>query len=280
MRVGIFAAVSFFGIVGLIGAAAAAPQVLMVVTPSDEMPLTCENGTCSTEVAAICLQPDRANPVRGKNYSVKAASVRGARSSVVEDTIALIGIDAGGRETILPVAGNLRIKAERDHFAVTLSADESLLQRYGLASLSVRVTGNVLLFPDAEAGDDKPQTASDMEIAQTTLRGTAERILKGSADKLDGASVVRSAINALPRDRATKEAERVAARSTAMALPVSASARDHAKEAFFACRSVSDLLIIKRYDSRYSYRDCLGIMHDELIDGVNKEYWEALKAGT
>ena len=53
-----------------------------------------------------------------------------------------------------------------------------------------------------------------------------------------------------------------------------------ASEAFEACRNVSDLAISRRYDARYSYRDCLGIMHDDLIDGVNKQYWDALKAGS
>ena len=39
MRVGVFAFASILGAVGFIGAAFAAPQVLMVVTASDEMPL-------------------------------------------------------------------------------------------------------------------------------------------------------------------------------------------------------------------------------------------------
>ena len=67
MPVRAFAITSILGILGFIAAAAAAPQVLMVVTPSDEIPLTCENGSCSAEVAAICLQPDRSNPQRGKS---------------------------------------------------------------------------------------------------------------------------------------------------------------------------------------------------------------------
>ena len=48
-------------------------RYLLVVTPSDEMPLTCENGACSTELAAICLQPDRSNPQRSKSYSVNVS---------------------------------------------------------------------------------------------------------------------------------------------------------------------------------------------------------------
>ena len=92
MRAGVFAVSSIFGAIGFIGAATAAPQVLMVVTPSDEMLLTCENGICSTEVAAICLQPDRSNPKLGKSFSVRAsdANIRGARSSAAPTPLATL----------------------------------------------------------------------------------------------------------------------------------------------------------------------------------------------
>ena len=282
MRVGVFAVASILGAVGFIGAGFAAPQVLMVVTPSDEMPLICENGICSTEVAAICLQPDRSNPQRGKSYSVREsdADIRGARSTRIEETMTLVGKDAAGRETVLPAAKLLHIKAERDHFAVTLSVDEAVMRQFGLASLAVRVTGNVLLFPDADQGDPNPQTPSDIEVAKTMQRGTAERVLANHSDELTGARMVRSAINALPRDRATNESERQAARDTAMGKSGSNSAVAYAEDAFFACRSITDHTIIQRYDFRYSYRACLGVMHDELIDGVNKTYWDALKAGS
>ncbi|MDD9903875.1 MAG: hypothetical protein OXT06_09935 [Rhodospirillaceae bacterium] len=282
MRAGVFAVASIFGAIGFIGAATAAPQVLMVVTPSDEMPLTCENGICSTEVAAICLQPDRSNPQRGKSYSVRAsdAKIQGARSSRVEDTMTLIGRTAAGQEMVLPAAKLLNVNAEREHYAVTLSVDEAVMRQHGLTSLAVRVTGNVLLFPDADQDDPNPQTPSDLQIAETTQRGTAERVLSKHNDELTGARMVRYAINALPRDRASSETEREAARNAAMQQPASADAVAYVKDAFFACRSVTDHAVIKRYDSRYSYRACLGVMHDEIIDGVNKKYWDALKAGS
>lgn len=282
MRMGAFSIASVFGILGYLGTAVAAPQVLLVVTPTDELPLTCENGICATEVAAICLQPDRANPTRGARYGVRAgdAGIKGPSSTRVEDTMTLVGRNAAGVETVLPAAELLRINAEREHFAVTLSVDRSVMDARGLTSLAVRVTGNVLLFPEADAADPKPQTPSDIEVAATTQRQTAERILGKRSDKVTGASLVRTAMNSLPRSRATSETERVAARDAALRVPATPQAREHAAEAFFACRNVSDNMMIKRYDSRYGYRDCLGIMHDGLIDSVNKEYWNALKAGS
>ena len=41
----------------------------------------------------------------------------------------LVGTDATGRETVLPAAKLLHINAERDHYAVTLSVDEAVMQR-------------------------------------------------------------------------------------------------------------------------------------------------------
>lgn len=282
MRVGIFAVASVLGVFGLLNAASAAPQVLMVVTPTGELPLTCENGTCATEVAAICLQPDRGNPVRGKNYTIRESStaIRGARSTRVEDTMSLVGKDGNGQEVVIPAANVLRIQAERDHFAVTLSVDETEMSKRGLTSLAVRVTGNALLFPEVDKDDPNPQTASDIEVAKTLQRTTAERVLGNRSEKIAGASVVQYAMNALPRDRATNEIERESARKMALRRTGSKEARSHAQNAFHACRSISDHAIIKRYDSRYSYRACLGVMHDDLIDSVNKEYWQALKAGS
>ncbi len=280
MRISIVAVAAILGLAA--GAASAAPQALMVVTPTDILPMNCEGGVCSSEVAAICLQPDRANPVRGKQYRVmeRTAQIPGAKSSSIEDTMILVGVFADGRQISLPTWKHLRIRAARDHFAVTLSVNQSVLRQYSLKSLAVRVTGNALLFPDAVDRDREPQTDADIAVARTTLRGIAKRILGQRADTLGGAKVVRSAINALPRNRGTTERERSTARQIAASVRATPRARTLASEAFAACRNVSDLAIVKRYDSRYSYRDCLGIMHDDLIDGVNKQYWDALKAGS
>jgi len=287
MRYSQLAVVSFFsalfGAGVFVAGAAAAPQVLMVVAPTESLPLVCEGGVCATEVAAICLQPDRANPTRGKRYTLggpdAAPAVTGARSSVVADTITLIGRTAGGRESVLP-AGNLAVQAERDHLAVKLSVSEDLLRRLGLASLSVRVTGNVLLFPEAESRDPEPQTDADVALAKSALRRTAERIFEKRRDTLDGAGVVRTAINALPRDRPTTMPERRRAQRQALRARVSGKALRHARDAFTACRSVGDRAVNREYNARYSYRACLGIMQDDLVDNVNREYWDALKAGS
>jgi len=180
---------------------------------------------------------------------------------------------------VLPVDKYLRVLAERDHYAVTLSVDQSVMYRNNLASLAVKITGNVLLFPDAEPQDTRPQTDTDKLVAETTLRGVAERVLSERTDTLDGAKVVRKAINALPRDRQSTATERRQAQATALRMRVSPAAKENAAKAFSACRNVTDSGE-GGANTDYGYRNCLGIMHDELIDGVNREYWDKLKAGS
>ena len=281
MRFGLIAAAAAFGVAGAVSAASAAPQVLLVVAPTDDVPLRCENGLCTAEVAAICLQPDRANPERGKRYNAMStvSDVPGVKSTRKEDTMTLVGETADGRQIELPTGKYLHINAERDQYAVTLSVDEAVKRDFGLATLTVRVTGNVLLFPDVEPRDANPQTESDKQIAQTSQRGLAQQILGKRTDTLDGAKVVRSAINALPRDRKTTVSERLKAQADALRARVSAKAREKAEGAFTTCGSVGDGAGAGEV-AVYGYRHCLGIMHDELIDGVNREYWDALKAGS
>src|SRR3546814_19744295 len=100
-------ATTLLGMACFVGTAAAAPQVLLVVTPKDEMPLVCEGGSCSTEVTAICLQPDRANPERGTDYSI-------VPDSAGKDRITLHGRTADGREMTLPVDRYPAVPAERE----------------------------------------------------------------------------------------------------------------------------------------------------------------------
>src|SRR3546814_2938049 len=80
------------------------------------------------------------------------------------------------------------------------------------------------------------------DVCSSDLRG----------DQIDGAKAVRTALNALPRNRATTVEERDAARAEAMQIDISDAAKQHAAGAFDACSSVGDRAIDKTYDYRYS----------------------------
>ena len=137
------------------------------------------------------------------------------------------------------------------------------MQQYGLITLTVRAMSNVLLFLDADRDDPIPQAPSDQRITETMHRGTAERNLSQYSNELTVAHEVGYAVNTLPRDQASSETERQMARNAAMQRSNPVDAMAYAKDVFFACRSVTDNTIIKCNEIWYSYRACLGVMHDK-----------------
>src|SRR3546814_11262235 len=84
---------------------------------------------CSSDlVTASCLQPDRANPERGTDYSI-------VPDSAGKDRITLHGRTADGREMTLPVDRYLAVTAEREHLAVKLSVPNSVMKEHVLTDL-------------------------------------------------------------------------------------------------------------------------------------------------
>src|SRR3546814_18599765 len=61
------------------------------------------------------------------------------------------------------------------------------MKEHGLTDLLIRLTGNVVLAPREATGDTNPQTESDLALAQTVLRKTAEGVLGRRGDQIDGA---------------------------------------------------------------------------------------------
>ena len=253
----------------LSGMANAAPQILLVVSPDEEIPMTCEGAHCTVELTAICLQPERANPLRGARYMAMDA-----------DTITLVGSTAAGETRRLPITKTMQILAEREHTAVTLSVPRVILDMYQVSELTVRLQGNVVLAPTPVANDAKPQTEADIALAKTTLRKTAESVISQRGDQVAAAGLLRKAINALPRERAPSQAERDAAETLAMTTRALAKSATQAKTAFDTCRGIGDTFSNRWYHNWFSYRNCLSVEHDSLIEEVNKEYWEVLKAGS
>lgn len=249
--------------------ASAAPQILLVVSPDEEIPMRCEGTSCTVELTAICLQPDRANPTRGTHYVALDA-----------DTLRLEGKTDDGRMLTLPITKTMQILAEREHTAVTLSVPRSYLATYKVSELTVRLKGNVVLAPQAVAKDENPQSEADIALAKTTLRKTAESVIRRRGDQVAAAGLVRKAINALPRGRAPTQAERATAETEAMTAPAPAKSMTQAKAAFDTCRGIGDTFSNRWYHNWFSYRNCLGVEHDSLVEDVNKEYWEVLKAGS
>ncbi len=280
MRTMLFAATCLFGLAN-VTPGVAAPQALLLVATGDDLRLVCQRGECAAEVSAMCLQLERATPLPGTPYAVLEDTDDEPRG---EPALTLIGHTADGREVTLPAAGNLAITAERGHSAVKLSVKRAVLRTFGLTSLTVRLARHVALA--SQVADGEPmQTEAELALARGPFRRVAAQVLARSGERMAGVRIVRDVINALPRGRRASPAERDAAwrhalgirpRSDRVGTPdeISDGAFGQAGRAYRIC------LGIGRHMGFGDYRNCLGVMHDELINTVNGAYWDALKFGS
>ncbi len=277
MRTMLFAATCLFGLANVTPGAVAAPQALLLVATGDDLQLVCERAECTAELSAMCLQPERAAPLLGTPYAVIEDTDDEPR---LQPALSLVGHTADGIEVTLPVAGNLAITAERGHSAVKLSVPRAVLQTFGLTSLTVRLARHVALAPETADGEPM-QTEAERALVRGPLRRAAEQVLTRSGEQVAGARIVRDVINALPRGRRASPAERGAAWRQALGRPAGTpdeipnGALGQAAKAYRICLGLGSAVL-----AFGDYRDCLKLMHDELINTVNGAYWDALKFGS
>jgi len=259
----------------------AAPQTLLLVAQGDDLHFTCAGEHCSAEGTSLCLQYERASPTRGTPYEL----VNEARYGTGRPTgLTLIGQTAGGTEKPLPLE-SLDIASERDHMAVRFRIKKALLAAHGVQSAKLRVTHNVVLAPVWGPGDANPQLESDLELSMGPMRAAAESTLKRQQKEVRVAHIVRDTLNALPRGRVATKAERKTAFDAAITLHAQKDGgvlkRDvsEARENIASCDYIDDGEMWFRgyYEKVSRYRGCLGQRHDNLIKGVNQQYWESMK---
>ena len=225
----------------------------------------------------MCLQPKRANPLLGTPYAVVEDTDDEPRG---EPALSLVGHTADGSEVMLPVAGILGITAERGHSAVKLSVPPAVLQTFGLTSLTVRLTRHVALVPEMADGEPM-QTEAELALARGSFRRVAAQVLARSGEQMAGVRIVRDVMNALPRGRRASPAERDAAWRHALRIGPAGTLGEISDGVFGqAGRAYRICLGIGRHMGFGDYRNCLGVMHDELINTVNGAYWNALKFGS
>jgi hypothetical protein len=249
------------------GAAQAAPQVLALVATDGEVDLVCEGGACSAELTSFCLDAGRFSPAPGTGYHLAdAASVR------------LIGMTADGRPLSLDAREFLRFESARSHLAVRVSAARDALEALGLRRVGVSIGANVALLPAPEPGDPNPITESEAALSTGPLRTLGSRIVEGNGERIQAARATNRMINLLPPGGGAGEfgGEALWRRATQASGPddLSPGARKRARGAFELCRFVVDI------GGASSLRRCLQERHDQFIDFLNSEYWDAVKTGS
>jgi len=244
--------------------AAAAPQILLAVASENTVPMRCDTRYCEVEIGTICLQPYRSDPARGTPYTL-----------LDPKSLEVVAEGPRGQQVQIPLARGLRIVAARGHTAVRVTIPRANLARGGLGRPALRLTGNVIFTPQPVEGDTEPQSDADTTLARTTLRTIAAKAFRQHADRSHATGVILRAINLLPRDRPPTRAEQAMAEAHLLKARLPRVARGLVQEAVDHCQGLGTTFI--EQEPLFSYRGCLAVNHDTLLEEVFMDYRALLK---
>ncbi len=240
--------------------AQAAPQMLGLMT-AEAMPLTCENGVCTAELTAFCLQETRQPPRGGTAYT-----------PVEPERITLVGRRADGSRFSRKVGAVVRLTARRSHYAVTATLPQSLIDSMGAVEAAITVGPNVSLIPVVVADDPNPLTEQEIAHAVKELRPAAADVVDGDAPMAKAARVVTRLLNVLPKGGLDQAGRQSLWNKIAAASGTSERADPGLRQAgdiFRMCQSMPGDM----------FRKCLERFHDTKMARTNIRYWRLVGAG-
>ena len=247
--------------------AQAAPQALALVATKGKVGLACQGSDCSAELTTFCLQPDRFAPPRGTRYRLADAGA-----------VQLLGTTRDGRTTVLDPEEHLRFESIRGYVAMRISTSRETMDELDLKKVEVSVGENVSLLPVPEPDDADPITESDIAVLTGSLRPLGSRIVDANEPHMEAAQITNRMINLLPPRSETSEAAGNALWRQAIdgigQGRLSSGAKEMARGAFAFCK-----FVVNRAAST-SMRRCLQTQHDNFINFLNSEYWDAVKTGS
>jgi hypothetical protein len=257
----LFAAFLLITITG-ISPVRAAPQILGVIAYNDPVPLSCAMGQCWAELATVCLQKQRPNPLAGTAYRFHGAG-----------EVNLIVTDDAGRQQKLSASNHVRVEVARGFTAVRVELTERQLRELGGVSAAITVDKGMSLVPIEVAGDTNP--LSEQEVAYVTdyLRSEADRWLDANDGRAQATRLVNAMINVTPRVgrmTASGRATLLTRAEQSNAMEVTEIGRQRAAASYQACR-----YMVEDVGRFFSMRRCLETKHDDMMLDVNLEYWRA-----
>lgn len=242
--------------------AQAAPQVLAALPTETGVEFVCSNGVCQAELSTYCLQRQRPSPNFGQAYVPAAPE---------HFTLVLEGDD--GRTLELAAGEHAAFVESRGFMAVSALIEEPRLNRLGSLKARVRVAEGAALLPVPEAGDPDPLTEEEIAYATKSLRKLGEQIVDNKP-AARAAQLLARVAGALPA-AGSVTAEGTAPvwqRAIEEEIPslggLGAETLSRAKLEFERCRESG-------WAASYpGLRQCLDYRHDDLIRGLNVDYWE------
>lgn len=245
--------------------ALAAPQALgLLATGPTPTELTCEDGVCSAEFSAFCLQQDRTVPKSGTAYRAVDGS-----------PLRFVVTDASGVQRGFAAQG-LTIRSVRGFAAVVVSIPEAVVKASGVASSALSVVEPTVLAPQPLPGDPIPQTPRDIARAAAQLQEI------GSAPVDDGGTFAQAfrgmmaMVNALPVDEESAgSGDGGLARQVLDRRDMLPEARAFTTERLEFCEARAGGGWVSG-----GLRSCLQTQHDAFVGKLNRNYWNALKPGS
>jgi len=261
------AGIGMMALLGLSGGAAAAPQALALVSTSGDITLACEGDQCGAEMSAFCLQPNRNTPVRGTKYNLVDGS-----------DLILKGETGDGREIVLDSAKYLRFASERTHVAMRVSVSAEEMAALGIREVKLNVGENVALLPEPTPGDERPHLDADLLILTGSLRKLGTKVVDFNRKHMVAARLTSRMINEISINGQVSEAESEQlwqnALQSAQGQTLPGDGVGMARRAVEFCNFATRNRVLS------SMRSCLQSEHDDMLEILNSNYWQAVKTGS
>ncbi len=235
--------------------AAAAPQALALVAPSEPVDFNCGTQGCVLHLPTLCLQSYREPPDYGTQYEIAA----GAAMLIVELR--------DGNRLVLPASGRTRIAAYDGFSSVSLRLDAATLAGLDARRISLRVEPGTILLPVTAAGDPAPQDATEIALATGASRMAAVRFLSDHAMPVATAQLLSRGITSLPEFGERTDFDATAVWSeilgTAAASGANSTAIDYARDLTTVCT----MGVLRR---------CLEMRQRDVMRELNDALWSEL----
>jgi len=247
-------------VVGLSGPVQAEPQILGVVATSAPIPMRCENGECTANLATFCLEPDRYQPSGGDAY-------RPADTTKLQIT----RLDAQGQPVIIDTPA--RYQSDYYYTSIQVVVPEAAV---GDGALFITALPGAALLPVPAANDENLHTPDQISQALGQARSLASAYFENGDPDVEGAQLLNRALSLLPPHGrvADAERERIWQSTLKSSGQISAKGKARGADLYETCEKTADLA------DYYTMRGCLKRQNRQLLVNPNAEFWRLLKTGS
>jgi len=240
--------------------AKAAPQILAALPMESGIELACSYGICAAQLTTYCLQRERPAPTMGAAYV-----------PATKEHFTLVLTSTDGQEVRLPASEHMRFVENRGFMSVAASIELGRMKALGAQSAKIVVWEGASLIPVPEENDPNPLTEDEIAFVTNSLRtigqdyvdhqpkaGSAQLLAQLNAALPSDGIVAANTFNGMWQNSIGDE----------IPLPASGAILESAEQAFEECSGRASTYMVG------GLRRCLEFQHDNMIRGLNVEYWQ------